>query len=154
MTEERWPLLQQFVDRAHDYWQLHDGMSYERLLKEIAPELRVAMIAGKLNYQVGNGGFDQWWANGYGKDRMLGQAVQVLSIVEGEACKKVLGLVGRFGRVVEEYEESYEDEDDYSTASNDLDTEFYKVNEAFMDEVEAWLRTRETARLAGMEISL
>lgn len=57
------------MDEFYNEWQMSAGMKRRELLeKKFTPLHIAAVLLGNLNYQVGNGGFAQWWDNGYGQD--------------------------------------------------------------------------------------
>lgn len=61
---------QQLMNKSYEYWEENNHiLTYEQFLKQLEKELGViykqAVITGNLNYQVENGGFQQWKDNDY-----------------------------------------------------------------------------------------
>lgn len=76
---------QGLMDSAYGKWNDETGVlkgaSYETFLASLPTKERQAVLLGNLNYQVGNGGFHQWVANGYA---LKGQ--EVIDILELIVC--------------------------------------------------------------------
>jgi hypothetical protein len=127
---------------------------------------KVAVFTGNLNYQVENGGFMQWVYNGYSECHY--ELVDILeNHIKTESSIAVARMVEtaiernqddnydcdycRYGCDCEL--EVYEDEDgneyeDYDCFCNcecseancdDLDTNFYKLNEQLLKDIQEWL---------------
>jgi len=59
---------QKLMDEFYHFWQLEENckLSQKVVLEKFGSELhRAAVILGNFNYQVENGGFEQWIFNGY-----------------------------------------------------------------------------------------
>jgi len=67
----RW---QAIMSKAYDKWT--DGLSYLEFLQTLERHELVAVVMGNLNYQVNNGGFQQWVDNGFAL-----AAEQVLDVI-------------------------------------------------------------------------
>jgi len=60
-------VLKKYVKRAYDIWENNRSKDFGEALTKLDDFERLAILTSTLNYQVGNGGFIQWFANGYGK---------------------------------------------------------------------------------------
>jgi len=149
---------QELMDSAYEKYA--DHLSNEEWMKILTPLEQKAVVLGNLNYQVENGGFVQWVDNGYYLDSPLVKtclkemgtelALQVLKMVEDVLVETIpdakrTGFCGKYWRC-ELKEDSWfgDDEDeDYEEPSHSSfeshDSEYYKINEQFMVEVEAYL---------------
>jgi hypothetical protein len=59
-------LQQGLMDEVYNYWRSHSsGMTRLEACDHFGPAHRAAVQLGNLNYQVHNGGFMQWYNNGY-----------------------------------------------------------------------------------------
>lgn len=58
-------LLQKTVDDAYKIWHNDEDMSYEQFINCLEGDILLSVLAGNLNYQVENGGFLQWYDNGF-----------------------------------------------------------------------------------------
>ena len=144
--EERWPTIDRLVNESHDLWEKTD-VRFAGLLEKISDHQRVAMLCAKLNYQVENGGFDQWYVNEYGKEGPVDQLDRFLMLVGTPHALEVAEMIQKFKNIVDRYGNYSNDADDgesteYMTRVDELDSAFYKINTAFMDGVESWLSAR------------
>jgi hypothetical protein len=57
--------IQTHMDTFYERWQADNTKSQKEMLVTATPQERISVIVGNLNYQVGNGGFQQWVDNGY-----------------------------------------------------------------------------------------
>lgn len=106
-----------------------------------------AVVLGKLNYQVENGGFYQWVDNGYVSS--IEYLLLVLKEMDTETSKKVAELLenirpfvisgvkntGCFGKYLTLDHEDVMDNIEF----NYLDDEYYNINEKFMEDCEEFL---------------
>lgn len=136
---------QELMDKAYDEWKKHPGLSYEEFLAGLDAKEEQAVLLGNLNYQVQNGGFDQWVFNGYAS---RGPEVVVLlelmqSPVAFELARRLPGLLdfvkpGKKSRGC--FGDYWIDDDDVPTElMEELTDWFYGVNERFEEEVENFL---------------
>jgi len=152
---EKCDIHQKLMDEAYDFWKSKKGRcSYSQFLDEIhekfSPAHYNAVILGNLNYQVENGGFAQWFDNGYsialddiklfltnydGKTTTFNDVLQILEGVEDILKEhKKASRFQRYDTDQECYDDSYLDGLDL------FDTKYYNINETFMLEVEAVLK--------------
>lgn len=139
-------VIQPLMDRAYATWG--DAKSFGEFARSLWGLERKAVLVGKLNQQVTNGGFIQWIDNGYAV--LVGELFGILAEVNTPAtlealriAREVVGdiesLGGRNGDDLSIpnscYGDSWDDEIDF----DDQDTAFYQVNEQMLiDCAEAW----------------
>lgn len=85
--------LQKVLDGAYDKWM--DGYSMQQWFEELTPKEKAAVALGKFNQQVTNGGFDQWWGNGYA-EVMVEELIKALRAMPTSTAKPTLQLVNNF----------------------------------------------------------
>jgi len=147
---------QELMDQAYQKWQ-NNNWTKQKFWNHLDFLERVAVFTGNLNYQVENGGFAQWFDNGYGDS--TDQLVSILTEDIGtETALKVSGLI-ETALSRQEYDDEecdcctgrcwHEDDECECECSysdyDDLDKEFYKINEQFLADVEEWLGYAEIA---------
>ncbi len=135
------PKMQAVMDEA--YKKFEPDMSLKGFYATLTKEETSVVFLGNLKYQVDNGGFLQWYDNGYhvGADALL----SVLETLGTPEAKKVAGLVQRCVREMRTFESirrTYSDEDDFDDSYpvlSVLDTEFYSVSDTLLSQVEETL---------------
>jgi len=69
LVERKDSFHQQLMNEAYDVWHKHNEWGYSDFLENIPKYLSTlhlyAVVIGNLNYQVENGGWYQWYMNGY-----------------------------------------------------------------------------------------
>lgn len=165
------PTLQNLMNTAYNEWQKpNNNWTYRQFLNESTPAQRKAILLGNFNYQVHNGGFMQWVDNGYGLHAQ--ELLDVLEQINTDLSKEVISLVkqimpyidfsqenrgwGDYWLKEEELHQRYigcwedEDEDLYeeedcqgSRVAQTLDSPYYKIADAFLEEAEAFLSARK-----------
>lgn len=65
MTTNENSVQQQIMDKAYELFRAHPEWQIADLFDHLSYVQRVAVALGNLNYQVENGGFTQWYFNGY-----------------------------------------------------------------------------------------
>lgn len=82
------------------YKKFKGNMSYNDFIDNLTEKEKLAVLTGNLNYQVGNGGFNQWHLNEYSeKGRELVLVVQ--SHLKGVASKKVITILDDFSNEID-----------------------------------------------------
>lgn len=76
--------IQEMMNVGYDWWQQqrHQRLGFSDAVEAQAPHVRVAMVLGKFNQQVNNGGLGQWIDNRYAQDVALQTLV--------DACNAIL----------------------------------------------------------------
>lgn len=147
-------LFQATMDRAYDRWQANQGMTQQAFWDQLDADERIAVFCGNLNYQVENGGFAQWFDNGYATDETLGFLLRFTGTHSGEAMKAVNQILYEFSHAVArcglDLNDGWRnmDEEDaewFMDLIDPLNDRFYKVNEAWVAEVEAILQGMKVA---------
>lgn len=165
--EQKHQLWQELMDKAYDRWgkggDLKD-LEYLDFLDELEPLQRKAVVLGNLNYQVQNGGFSQWIGNRYWRTHRYLR--RTLEQMPGPAAKAVLELIDPLltkltlvrvdPRQFSQMDQADEDRlmvwlhgpmDEFGLEDEEqgqqLDDKYYKLDDAFMDEVEAFLKAEK-----------
>lgn len=135
---------QELMDQAYDKWQKHPQMPYNEFLYNLNTKEQQAVLLGNLNYQVGNGGFDQWVSNGYAT-----HGEDVIEVLQLMATPIATELVERLPDLLDfvDLDQDNRGCDDYWKDPEDIPSEmmdelanwFYSVNEQFEEEVEEFL---------------
>lgn len=94
MSAEKNPVWQGLMDEAYARWQeggdLH-GKSSRDFIAALPPLHRYAVMLGNLNYQVHNGGFNQWVDNGYAV--VAEDLIEVLKLIGTRNAIKTISLI-------------------------------------------------------------
>lgn len=133
---------QTLVDSAYDKWQTRNDLDKDMRFSIMTNLEAVAVLFANLNYQVENGGFQQWITNDYGTSASL-RALR--SALDGtrELNPQVYGALLEFLEKAEPAIESWEaangrmdDEEweEFTSQLDTLDTAYY----AFGDQMEAF----------------
>lgn len=148
--KEEYPCWQGRIDYAHVFWQL-DDCDFKEILQKFAkePDVVDAMVLGKLNYQVENGGFSQWHDNGYSK--AMKETLAAIKKIGTETATKVYELVDSMNDELEGLEKArrhydndrFRSDDDEEpeldgTGLDNLDKKYYELNKQFMLDIEAY----------------
>lgn len=146
MASELW---QNLMDRSYAKWE--NTVPYRRFLLSLDSVERKAVILGNFNYQVLNGGLQQWVDNGYasGSGRDL---LAILEEIGTEVSEKILKIVKqtlqyvntdmeKFGFGEDYWNEPWDGEEPpacYETVDK-LTDEFYKISDDFEHDVGKYL---------------
>lgn len=155
-------VIQELMNEAYDKWQKGWSRSdfLEYVKKNLSEEHYIAVIFGNLNYQVENGGFNQWDFNGYSED--LDDLLYYIKEIPGEESKTVEDLLLEFKKCKEDrdnkmhasdYNLPYELHDhlyeiqelireEFHLLIRDLDDAYYEVNEKFLENLNKYLERR------------
>lgn len=147
---------QRLLDEAHERWNDEDdldGLKYPEFLSRLDYKHKAAVLLANMNYQVQNGGWQQWYGNGYWKmanelGAVLCHFQEVVSEVDNasvvsEALQifKTAQSVSedvideRFGEPVDDYEW-----EQWSDALDKLDDRYYKIDDELMRLAEEFCR--------------
>lgn len=145
---------QQLMNEAYDRWE--NGMSKEDFLDQLSPQERFAVTTGNLNYQVENGGFQQWWGNDYATPETVSYLRRQLGRMEHPAARCVATLLEEFTRLTEGLsEQDWSDThctnrwgdfvedgawEEMNEALSALDDRYYALNDQLMSAIEDRLR--------------
>jgi len=153
--------LQGVLNQIHDKWQ--PGMSKEDLLSSLPTNVHKMVFAlAKLNYQVQNGGFEQWIDNGYAGD---GQGDLLLSeLPESGKLGDIKNLLYKLNGIISSYAEQngedysgFDDAESILSSSQDSDDmwkEFIRNNESEVDRIDSVLGIDLENRDTGLDIDL
>jgi len=137
-------LHQKLMDDAYNSWG--DNASYETFVDSLDEKHQLAVLTGNLNYQVENGGFVQWDINEYiSKIDLLIELLKKHNVGKnGKIVIEILEVVKDSKEDLEqirEYDDEYEEEEEnYYEVIGMYDTEYYKVGNGFLKEVEEKLK--------------
>ena len=125
-TDSAVGFLQVIVNQLYEAERSRGNFDFARMLENAPRAGQIALVVGKLYQQVNNGGFAQWYWNGYAGDSEA-YLEDALKEIGGESAAAVDELVRQaFARDVLE---SIESDDEFETYGGDvldgLDTKFY-----------------------------
>jgi hypothetical protein len=152
------------MDGAYDRWQQHekrveDDYKAERIDIDTARKRkwdfadmldhacntrveRAACMLGKLNQQIGNGGWEQWVDNGYALDSMaagLDEHLREMGPKSQRVLEMVLDILSYYDDDGTFTGDDFEWEQFVDGAADSLSTEFYALDDEWHVEVYAYL---------------
>lgn len=130
------PIFDSLMNQAYDRYT--PEMGKDEFVAQLVGLEVFAVHYGNLNYQVENGGFSQWQGNYYQTDRSVGAITTLLTMLGTDEAKTVQTLLDQFLALGDQND--LEDEDDYDSwyaRQSDLGTQFYKINDVVIDQIEA-----------------
>ena len=119
-------LTQKLIDEVYEKWQ-GDYSFTEFASRFFTPAHSIAAKLGEMNYQVGNGGWEQWHSNGHSED--LDDLIKITkdglkhSIKHFDKLFKILRKIKNLG-----HPETY-DEETYCKLISKYDDEYYEIDE-------------------------
>ena len=95
--------IQDLMDEMYDKWQKSDNKSKWEVLGDFSEAHQIAVTFGNFNYQVENGGIEQWIYNGYFQDD-AGKFIEFLEIgaETDDRCKTILDRVSMLNQYAHE----------------------------------------------------
>lgn len=165
VTASKWQTL---MDEAYAAWPCDaegNKKSYSDFIASLSGVRRAAVLLGNLNYQVQNGGFIQWIDNRYIDE--IGLVFDALGVISGDATKEVVDILLDLNDEYELYDQAVDDirkvSDEYSDSigmyktellrtlddcltdvADDCSVRFFKLEDRFEKEVEAWIDANVT----------
>ncbi len=134
---------QETMDKAYEVWRATPTLSFADFLRELSARERFAVVLGKLNHQVQNGGWSQWVGNGYA--RAVGDAQWALRKLNTKASREALEIIDTIVAATAHCVDGPPG-DDYAcevTGTLDdelgLDARYYVIDDTLMAEAEAFL---------------
>lgn len=124
---------QTLMNESYQLWTDEKGFTYENFLLEVEENLSEnhlnAVITGNLNYQVENGGFRQWYDNGYyaSIDRLVEFFTK--NFKDNEIIKKII-------YILEDVHEDIEWAERGKLACKRCNYELYEYKEFFIESFE------------------
>lgn len=157
---------QRLMDEAYELWRgENEDLNYKKFLNLVKEKLGethfFAVITGNMNYQVENGGFTQWFDNGYAEDTIeelikffenafdgndvIDKTIQVLREIQDQ-----IEWVERGKDIIERQVNDYDYTDVFERALEDelnqnlerQDSYFYKFNEELMEILEEFFKSK------------
>lgn len=105
---------QDLMDSSYAVWQAHKEWSKEDFWRSMNYQCKVAVSLGNLNYQVCNGGFEQWKFNGYAETH-LGFLMNLLCNLDS----KKYPLLTRIGEMLEKSDPIFDEIDELESHRRD-----------------------------------
>lgn len=139
MTDE----LQSLMTQAYDRWQASEW-SKEEFWDQLDADERFAVMVGNLNYQVENGGFFQWWDNGYATPENVNYLIRACDRVGTASAMDVKALLQHFRYMIQHCDVNDEDNSPFEILGDMLDTRYYKVNNQFLKDCEEYISNLTT----------
>lgn len=142
-----YPVLERLMKSAYDRYQANPNWSATDFHAQLTPAETIAVHIGNMNYQVGNGGWSQWFDNGYGRrPGVFTFIVFQLNKMETPNAKTVIKLMTlamkRQSFITEAMENDESWEPVYQEALDlfgDVDSLYYLVDDDFLGEVEEFI---------------
>ncbi len=170
--EKQYPTLQAVANGAYAIWKKHPNWDTYNFHKQLDPIEELAVLTDNMNSQVENGGWYQWFDNGYGK-LAISYLQEHLPQV-GETGMVVAQMLVEIERVMEAWEpevlewqediwfdeEIGENVDDsgYVMVDNEegpdidrFDSLYYAINSALLSEIECVLQKPRDEIIALLE---
>lgn len=150
--------MQSLMDKAYGRWQGNEGWSTKTFFDHMEPAEKTAVLLGNLNYQVENGGFQQWVGNGYAQNielliealnrfakwedipenalRYVQELLDFLDTIEEflDLSKKDRGCMGNYLR--DNSDEGYAE---FQYTVDPMDTRFYEINTCIYEALDNWM---------------
>ncbi len=139
-------LHQEIMDRAYDRWKADRSMSKQEFWDQLDAIERVAVFSGNMNYQVCNGGFSQWFFNGYAEPEVRAFLHRLFKSIDTPASQAVDVILTKVEEIEEDYpnlEAAEWDWEELSELLNVLDRAFYAVNDQLLVDVEKHLHAMQ-----------
>ena len=153
---------QELMDAAHEKW--NDNLNYNQFIDMLPKAEKYAVLFGNMNYQIGNGGWYQWCDNGYcTRIKALVNALTEMNTDTSNQILKMLDVVkptlkydvldgskesrGCCTNYFKEKKRKYWDDDDDDDDDDEhpnfesIDTQYYELEDKFMEECEVFLAT-------------
>jgi len=133
---EEFPAMQAIIDQAYHAWRDHKDWDYPTFLSELSEMHRWVVTLKNLNYQVTNGGFFQWWENGYHCN--LEELFRMLETLKGKCplVAQIDSITRAAARMLQDFDL---ETDDYEQLCSDLDPHelaYYELEEEWLGQLE------------------
>lgn len=135
---EKYPTWKKHTDTAYNKWRNWKDDTYETFLSKCERKERIAVLLDNLNYQVQNGGFNQWISNGYMTQQITQEIKIILYDMGTKQAQKVIEII----KDLEEYIYDEPEEEKYWEEIEKFDNPYYEINDEFEEEIEHYLKTR------------
>lgn len=133
---------QALMDQAYARFKANRQWSKQDFWDQLDAQERIAVFAGNLNYQVENGGFMQWFDNGYATDEVTGFLIRLCQRIGSPTSDKVEMILRDFLDHTRGRNSRDDDADDWDSLFEllePLNTRYYEINNQFMSDVETYL---------------
>jgi hypothetical protein len=137
--------MQTLMNQAYARWQAleHQQWSQEDFWDQLDSKERFAVFLGNLNHQVQNGGFLQWWSNGYATPETFGYIKRACNRIGTDSAKQVGNMVTCAEDICEEYNAGEVSWRDMNDTFSSLDPIFYAICDQFIADAEAYLTQQQ-----------
>lgn len=155
---------QELMNKAYELWKKEENkkLKYsdflDLILKELGEIYFHAVITGNLNYQVCNGGFNQWHDNGYSKvideiidffnmisnkHKTILTVLDILNEFNEELCWMEDGIQEAKKSLSYEYKQFFEEklEENFFERIEKIDHMYYDINEELEKVLEDYFKT-------------
>lgn len=95
IDETKWQAL---MDSAYSKWDHNDRITYGQFLEMLDSKERHAVLLGNMNYQISNGGVQQWVDNGYAL-----KAVSLFDVLRLMGSPRAMEWVEKLEHFVDQY---------------------------------------------------
>ena len=155
-------MLQTAMNVAYERWQYGNLSGYNQrdFYMNLTDVERAACLLGNLNYQVENGGWAQWWGNGYASASSF-WIEGVIEQIGTSAAKKVLLLVRSALLAIDEHESERQDCNRWGNSLWDegedegpnfpCNNDYYLINSQFMKDAEEWFSAWSKEKISQSE---
>lgn len=126
-----WQLLMENA-YSHKYENMQD------LFNKCTEIEKIAVTLGNLNYQVENGGFQQWIDNGYASIHGKKIVTYLKNIAKSENCTVANELANKISPLINLIDDNNEDDEVYEYAQS-LDNWYYSIQLKLLPIIETYL---------------
>lgn len=157
--DEPWALITDLTEKAYTNWWTNRDWTVDDFRNSLNYLERIAVHVTNLSHQVEDGGFEQWYDNGYYTTStwkfLIGLCETLITgnfvSVDVWAVTAVKNLLIEFGERIDEHEFQirqgkpkeiwYPEEEKLRIRRNVLTNDFFEVRIRFLNSVEVYLRT-------------
>lgn len=126
------PKFQAIMNKAYEGYK--PSMRYKDFLRSLDAKTAGLVALGNLNYQVENGGFHQWYSNGYHEGLPY-----LLPFLHDLGTVEATRVAIWASRVTQEMTYAIEDDEDTAQLLDAHDEKYYAIQDKLLGQVEATL---------------
>ena len=159
LTKQAWAQVkthEELMEEAYALWQKPENSDWSQddFVSNLPSQAhKDAVVLGNLNYQVGNGGFQQWFDNGYGNRDTSYLIIELLPKIGTPTALEVQKLLRKARRIQGNIEDAErrrssgygDEEDEYNERIYEqfepLDDAYYQLDDQFMIDAEKYLQS-------------
>lgn len=144
-------LHQQLMNEAYDEWQKHKEWSKTDFMDSLDDIHREAVALGNMNYQVQNGGWEQWHDNGYSfQFDLVDDVLEKIGTRTSTEARRILGqvmeIIEQMGGARSGGFEFGGDEDetmDLREQLDEFDDQYYEIDDQLMKDAEEYFQIQK-----------